>query len=261
MPLAVPAPQPAPLPVLLDPPRPPGPTPAVPELRAPDAMPVARPAPEPDPPALTLDSPRPREDADLPDAHPPPPPEPATAVPASAALPQPPRPAPRPPVPRAPVPVRADRPAPVRPAAAPVARFSSSAAIPSAAVAPRSGNGDGISGDGISGDGISAAGNGPPGRDAALDDYLARLMAWLEQHRRYPDEARRRRAEGVALVTVVIDRQGNILSHAFARRSGHAALDRAVEDMIRRAAPVPPLPDALGMSRLTIAVPVRFRLH
>jgi periplasmic protein TonB len=107
------------------------------------------------------------------------------------------------------------------------------------------------------GNGDNAAGGGTPG---ASPDYMARLRAWLEKHKRYPRSARLRRQEGTAMLSFVIDREGRVMEYSIRESSGHRILDEEVAAMIERAQPLPGFPDDLQRSRLELVVPVQFFL-
>jgi protein TonB len=62
-------------------------------------------------------------------------------------------------------------------------------------------------------------------------------------------------------VTFTIDRNGRVLSKRIVASSGHAALDKEVEAMLRRASPMPKIPRELGRSTLTVTLPVVFTLR
>lgn len=103
---------------------------------------------------------------------------------------------------------------------------------------------------------------GSGGADLAPDDdFLARLQAWLDRHKDYPARARSRRQQGVVMLQFSMDRVGRVLDYRIARSSGHRLLDHAVEKMIRRAEPLPALPDRLGSGRLELVLPIRFSLR
>jgi protein TonB len=108
------------------------------------------------------------------------------------------------------------------------------------------------------GSGESASGGGSPG---AHPDYFAELRAWLEKHKQYPRRARLRRLEGTATLRFVMDREGRVLSFELTSSSGHDMLDGEVRDMIRRAEPLPALPEEMGRDRIELEVPVRFALR
>ena len=99
---------------------------------------------------------------------------------------------------------------------------------------------------------------GTPGQEA---DYLARVRAWLERHKRYPRRARLLRQEGTAMLYLVMDREGKLRDYEVRRSTGHELLDQAVVTMVERAQPFPSMPDSMTRSRLEIVVPVEFVLR
>src|SRR5690606_34013200 len=105
---------------------------------------------------------------------------------------------------------------------------------------------------------VNSSGGGLPGARA---DYLSLLQAWLEKHKEYPRRAQARRQEGTVLLQFVMDRQGQVLEFRIARSSGHGLLDKEVEEMIRRAEPLPPMPQEMQQARLELVVPVQFLLR
>jgi protein TonB len=96
------------------------------------------------------------------------------------------------------------------------------------------------------------------GRSVAPAGYLARLRAWLEQHKRYPRRARLAREEGTVTLVFVMDRAGSVLESRVASSSGHEALDDEAAAMLGRAEPLPPLPEEVPDERLTVTLPVEF---
>ena len=92
-------------------------------------------------------------------------------------------------------------------------------------------------------------------------DYQSELSAWLQRYKDYPRRARRLRQEGTVLLYFVMDRNGRVLDWEIRESSGHELLDEAVRDMIRKANPMPALPDSVSMQRLALTVPVRFQLR
>ena len=93
------------------------------------------------------------------------------------------------------------------------------------------------------------------------DSYMAQLQAWLERHKEYPRRAKLRRQEGTVLLYFVMNREGRVLEYRIRQRSGHASLDRAVEEMIERAQPLPKMPQEMRQARLELVVPVQFFLR
>lgn len=92
-------------------------------------------------------------------------------------------------------------------------------------------------------------------------DYMALLQAWLEKHKQYPRRAQLRRLQGTALLYFAMDDDGRVLSFRITRSSGHDLLDTEVAAMIRRAAPLPPVPADMRGARLEFVVPVQFVLR
>lgn len=108
------------------------------------------------------------------------------------------------------------------------------------------------------GTGSSASAGGRPG---SSKNYFALLQAWLEKNKEYPPQARRRRQEGIAMLTFTINRQGRVLAAHISRSAGAEILDEEVMKMIRRANPVPPFPDDFPESEIKLVVPVQFQLR
>lgn len=91
--------------------------------------------------------------------------------------------------------------------------------------------------------------------------YVARLVAALERQKRYPEEARGRQAQGVALLRFRMRRDGNVVAMRIERSAGDAALDDAVLAMIRRASPLPAAPTEMPGETLELTVPVHFAVR
>jgi len=98
------------------------------------------------------------------------------------------------------------------------------------------------------------------GRPGAAANYITRLQIWLERHKEYPRRARQRRQQGTAMLTFVMDRAGRVVEFKITRTSGHRILDREVAAMLKRAQPLPPMPDEMPDPRLEVVVPAQFSL-
>ena len=144
-------------------------------------------------------------------------------------------------------PTRQRKPAPEKPptrtaAAAPPAAPSAPVAAPRQAVAHRA----------------PSAGATAARSSVSPDRWKSAVVRHLERRKRYPGEAERAHVTGTVRVRFTIDANGNILRHRITGSSGHAVLDQAVADMIRRSSPVPaPPPDAFRPG-LSLEVPIRF---
>jgi periplasmic protein TonB len=117
---------------------------------------------------------------------------------------------------------------------------------------------------GHGGDGSADSGSGVAALDSSIRrgmaDYQFLLQAWLEKHKKYPRRAKQRHWQGTVMLHFIIDRSGNVLSYRIQESSGHEVLDEEVEAMIRRATPLPPVPQEMQSARLEFVVPVQFFL-
>jgi periplasmic protein TonB len=228
--VAAPAPAPAPAPPPASPPpapEPPQPAPPPPAPEPPQPQPPTPPAPAP-----AQAQPPPPEPTLPPTPHPEPLPEPPQ-------LPLPPPPAPPPPEParRAPSPPRPTA-RPVQPTAPPTSALAAPAPIQSP----------------------SAAAEAPAPQASIAPTWQGALAAWLNAHKNYPEEARRRGQQGRAIVRFTVDRDGEVQDVSLLSSTGSAILDDAIEHMLH-GAHVPPFPSAMGQSTVTVTVQIRYALE
>lgn len=85
------------------------------------------------------------------------------------------------------------------------------------------------------------------------------ILRRVEELKRYPASARVDRAEGKVVVKAVINEDGDISEVEVFQSSGHPGLDKAAVDTMRQAAPFH-LPRPLGQPRMTIKIPMSYRL-
>ena len=85
------------------------------------------------------------------------------------------------------------------------------------------------------------------------------ILRRVEEFKRYPASARVDRAEGKVVVKAVIDEDGSIGEVEVFQSSGHPGLDKAAIETLRQAAPFH-LPRPLGQPRMTIKIPMSYRL-
>ena len=98
-------------------------------------------------------------------------------------------------------------------------------------------------------------------RAELMDDYLQEIMMRLQSAFEYPSAALRRRQQGEVVLELLIEGSGDIASVQLDTGSGYALLDDAALAMVRRLAPLPPLPEHFPDGRLQLGVPVVFRLQ
>ena len=85
------------------------------------------------------------------------------------------------------------------------------------------------------------------------------ILRRVEELKRYPVSARAERAEGKVVVKAVINEDGSIGKMEVFQSSGHPGLDKAAMDTMKQAAPFH-LPHPLGQPRMTIKIPMSYRL-
>lgn len=77
---------------------------------------------------------------------------------------------------------------------------------------------------------------------------------------KYPQEARKKRLEGRLVALFSLNREGALTRMEITRSSGHEVLDREAAGAIERAAPFPPFPSTITVSRLHINVSFDYTL-
>ena len=228
------------------------PEPAKPEPAKPEAAP--EPAKEPPPqqqaalaPQPPPPPPQPLLEKVLPPVEAPPPPVTSREIPRPAPPPPPPKPPPQP-AQRAPAPPPAARPpvAQHQPPSSPLSHLpqqhtpdSQQAArqTPSPFVNPAEAYGD----------------------RKVQEDYLWGVVRKISQHRYYPKSSRENSEEGVVVARITVSREGRLIDVAVARSSGYPTLDNALIEVIRQAAPYPPLPSDMSGDRHTFLLPLNYR--
>ena len=87
------------------------------------------------------------------------------------------------------------------------------------------------------------------------------LINHLNRHKRYPDAARSRGAQGVVVVSFSIDRGGQLLAARVAKSSGSSALDEEGLAVLKRASPLPAPPEQIARAMLELTLPIQFRIR
>ena len=218
---------------LQSPPSPAAPS-AVPVPPTPDVPPVpaaepAQPPPEPPPPEPTAEP------------QSPPPPPPPDSLPQEPPLPEP------PPAPAVIPPLKSPNPVP-RPPSRQVAQPHPSTAEHAAAAPAEAPSPPGPS---------PAIPTNPPPRIPVSPGWQSALGAWLQAHKTYPDEARRRGDEGRATVRFTVSRDGQVIDFQLVSSTGSNILDAAVERLLR-GAKLPPFPPRMDQPQVTVTLQIRY---
>jgi protein TonB len=77
---------------------------------------------------------------------------------------------------------------------------------------------------------------------------------------KYPQEARKKKLEGRLVALFSLNREGSLTRLDITKTSGHDVLDREAERAIESAAPFPPFPSTITVSRLNINVSFDYTL-
>ncbi len=86
-----------------------------------------------------------------------------------------------------------------------------------------------------------------------LNERISIIVNRIQKTKRYPARARRLGLEGTVTVAFRIEKNGHLGTFKVQKSSGHASLDRATLEAIRRAAPFPFVPQLL-------VLPIHYRL-
>jgi TonB family protein len=77
---------------------------------------------------------------------------------------------------------------------------------------------------------------------------------------KYPQEARKKKLEGRLVALFSLNKEGTLTRLDITKSSGHEVLDREAERAVRSAAPFPPFPSTVTVSRLNINVSFDYTL-
>lgn len=96
---------------------------------------------------------------------------------------------------------------------------------------------------------------------AGLANWRSQLLGHLKPYLRYPRQAQNGRQEGVALVSAIVDRKGNVIGARIDRGSGYPTLDSEAVATVRRGSPVPPPTADIRGDPVTVTIPIQFSLR
>lgn len=117
-------------------------------------------------------------------------------------------------------------------------------------------------GQGISGEGLSANGNGNGAALAGCWDkeWAQAVSDRIRKFFYYPRVMGQAMHpwEGVAMVRLVVRRNGRLEKVDIYQTSGHTLLDYAAVNMVRKAQPLPPIPERMHVDRAEGLLPIKF---
>lgn len=107
----------------------------------------------------------------------------------------------------------------------------------------------------------SVLGNSTDNKAEIKSRYEQTISLWIQKFKLYPESAREQGMQGSTVIRLRIDRRGNIRYSALEGNTGYDELDRAALDMVRRANPVPAVPDSYPEGEMfEFLIPVNFAI-
>lgn len=111
--------------------------------------------------------------------------------------------------------------------------------------------------------GQAASGNGTGGNGGALSGcfdpaWMRAVSERVSQFFYYPSGALAVHRTGLVIVHFVVRRDGKIDRLQIGKSSGDAELDKAAIDILRKAQPLPPIPDRMHTDRVEGELPINF---
>lgn len=90
--------------------------------------------------------------------------------------------------------------------------------------------------------------------------YINKVARKIDRKKRYPRLSKVNHEQGTVRVKMTLGRAGQLLQYRVVEQPPFERLSQATVASIQAAAPFPPLPESYPKSKITIEVPVRFRL-
>ncbi|MFA6635884.1 MAG: energy transducer TonB [Candidatus Omnitrophota bacterium] len=91
-----------------------------------------------------------------------------------------------------------------------------------------------------------------------MSGYRDLVRQRIEEHRNYPLEARRKNIEGVTFIFFTVLSDGSITNAGVTVTSGNRVLDEEALSTVKKASPLPPLPEGIESGKVMMEVPIIF---
>lgn len=95
----------------------------------------------------------------------------------------------------------------------------------------------------------------------ALSLYVGGVLQLIERQKKYPPAAQRRGQQGRVLLSLTLNKQGEIVDVRVAEPSAFPDLNDAALEIVRRIRNFPPLPDDLKRAEISLQIPVEYKLE
>jgi protein TonB len=90
--------------------------------------------------------------------------------------------------------------------------------------------------------------------------WQSALGAWLQAHKTYPDAARQRGDQGLAIVRLTVDHTDQVVTFHIVSGTGSTILDEAVEHLLGGAR-LPSFPPGMDQAQVTVTLQIRYTLE
>jgi TonB family protein len=100
----------------------------------------------------------------------------------------------------------------------------------------------------------------PDSDQKSISEWETELVNLLTANKKYPAGAISRGEQGTVVVSLTIDRNGQLIASQIKRHSGSSSLDSEVVDLLRRSQPFPPLPTNYTKDQIDLTLPIKFSL-
>lgn len=97
------------------------------------------------------------------------------------------------------------------------------------------------------------------GGTKAASNYKGKVFSKVRRAQRYPRKAERKKIQGTVHVSFTVAKSGSVSNIRVVRSSGHAILDKAAADQVRRAAPMPKFPKNIKKTKLAFRARIAFK--
>ncbi|WP_420412718.1 TonB family protein [Roseibium sp.] len=97
------------------------------------------------------------------------------------------------------------------------------------------------------------------GGTKAASNYKGKVFSKVRRAQRYPRKAERKKIQGTVHVSFTVAKTGSVSNIRVVRSSGHAILDKAAADQVRRAAPMPKFPKNIKKTKLAFKARIAFK--
>ena len=89
-------------------------------------------------------------------------------------------------------------------------------------------------------------------------DYYDILRKRIQQNTLYPYHAKQKGMSGIAYISFVLARSGDVKQIVLLNSSGYSVLDEAAMNSVRKAEPFPQFPEKITPEEITLKVPISF---